>query len=58
MVLSEEINDVMEFLMPHRYGIPKDDCQNLNIWTRASMMGRSAPLWFGCMAAALQRILD
>ncbi len=44
MVLSGEINDVMEFLMPHRYGIPKDDCQNLNIWTPGLNEGKKRPV--------------
>jgi para-nitrobenzyl esterase len=47
-VNSDRINDVGEFLTPHRYGIPNDDCQNLNVWTPGINDGRKRPVmvWF------------
>ncbi len=35
MTLPDELDDAREFLGPHRYGLPSDDCLNLNIWTPA-----------------------
>jgi para-nitrobenzyl esterase len=35
MTLPEELDDAGEFLGPHRYGLPADNCQNLNVWTPA-----------------------
>jgi para-nitrobenzyl esterase len=42
--LSNKIDDVSEFLLPHRYGIPSDDCQNLNIWTPGINDGKKRPV--------------
>jgi para-nitrobenzyl esterase len=46
--LSDKIDDVGEFLTPHRYGIPNDDCQNLNLWTPGINDGKKRPVmvWF------------
>jgi para-nitrobenzyl esterase len=35
MTLPDELDDAREFLGPHRYGLPSDNCQNLNVWTPA-----------------------
>lgn len=43
-VNSDHIDDVREFLTPHRYGIPKDDCQNLNVWTPNINDGKKRPV--------------
>ncbi len=47
-VNSDRIDDVGEFMTPHRYGIPKDDCQNLNLWTPGINDGKTRPVmvWF------------
>jgi para-nitrobenzyl esterase len=47
-VFSDKIDDVAEFLTPHRYGIPNDHCQNLNIWTPGINDGKKRPVmvWF------------
>ncbi len=47
-VQMEKINDVLEFIGPHRYWIPDDDCQNLNVWTPAINDGKRRPVmvWF------------
>ncbi len=38
------IDDQGEFLTPHRYGIPNDDCQNLNLWTPSIADGHRRPV--------------
>ena len=45
---AEKIDDVLEFIGPHRYWIPSDDCQNLNIWTPDIDDGKRRPVmvWF------------
>jgi para-nitrobenzyl esterase len=47
-VNSDKIDDVGEFLLPHRYGIPNDDCQNLNVWTPGINDSKKRPVmvWF------------
>ena len=41
---QETIDDVGEFLTPHRYGISNDDCQNLNVWTPGINDGKKRPV--------------
>jgi para-nitrobenzyl esterase len=47
-VQPEKINDLLEFMGPHRYWIIDDDCQNLNIWTPSINDGKKRPVlvWF------------
>lgn len=47
-VNSTQIDDVGEFLTPHRYGIPDENCQNLNVWTPGINDGGKRPVmvWF------------
>lgn len=42
-----QVDDLREFMLPHRYGFPNDDCQNLNIWTPGIADGKRRPvmLW-------------
>ena len=44
MAPQETIDDVGEFLTPHRYGISNDDCQNLNVWTPGINDGMKRPV--------------
>lgn len=39
-----------EMLVPHRYWLMAEACQNLNIWT-PRWMTPTAPCWCGCTAA-------
>jgi len=47
-VQMEQINDVAEFLLPHRLWPASDNCQNLNIWTTGINDGKKRPVmvWF------------
>ena len=48
VVLPEKIDDVLEFVGPHRYWLMNEDCQNLNVWTPAIGDGKRRPVmvWF------------
>jgi len=43
MTLPDELDDAREFLGPHRYGLPSESCQNLNVWSPSMAPGKAAP---------------
>ncbi|MGB6724421.1 MAG: carboxylesterase family protein [Terracidiphilus sp.] len=47
-VQMPQLNDVAEFLIPHRIWVTSDNCQNLNIWTPGIDDGKKRPVmvWF------------
>ncbi|MFM2289705.1 MAG: hypothetical protein RL684_2848, partial [Pseudomonadota bacterium] len=43
MTLPDELDDAREFLGPHRYGLPNENCQNLNIWSPSIATTKGVP---------------
>ena len=43
-VQSEKLNDIPEFVTPHRYWITNEDCLNLNVWTPSISDGKHRPV--------------